>query len=151
MILWFQKSVNRAGKTILLTRERLFLIINTREANVSLEKRKRVIFHIDVNSAYLSWEAVYRLYHLGGRTDLREEVSAVGGDAALRHGIILAKSIPASLFNKDGKSASFLFWIVSDEITVVLGMASFCSCSTREAVTTTGSSVFSSDSTVSCA
>ena len=28
--------------------------------NVSLEK---VIFHIDVNSAFLSWEAVYRLHH----------------------------------------------------------------------------------------
>ena len=61
-------------------------------------KRKSVIFHIDVNSAYLSWEAVYRLHHLGGHTDLREEVSAVGGDAALRHGIILAKSIPAKRY-----------------------------------------------------
>lgn len=61
-------------------------------------KRKRVIFHIDVNSAYLSWEAVYRLHHLGGHTDLREEVSAVGGDAALRHGIILAKSVPAKRY-----------------------------------------------------
>lgn len=56
---------------------------------------KRVIFHIDVNSAFLSWEAVYRLYHLGGKVDLRNEVAAVGGDIALRHGIILAKSIPA--------------------------------------------------------
>lgn len=61
-------------------------------------KRKSVIFHIDVNSAYLSWEAVYRLHHLGGHTDLREEVSAVGGDAALRHGIILAKSVPAKRY-----------------------------------------------------
>ena len=41
---------------------------------------KRVVFHIDVNSAFLSWEAVYRLYHLGAKTDLREEVAAVGGD-----------------------------------------------------------------------
>lgn len=81
-----------------MTCKRLFAIMNVREANVSLEKRKRVIFHIDVNSAYLSWEAVYRLYHLGGHTDLREEVSAVGGDAALRHGIILAKSIPAKRY-----------------------------------------------------
>lgn len=58
-----------------------------------------VIFHIDVNSAFLSWEAVYRLYHLGGRVDLREEVSAVGGDMAMRHGIILAKSIPAKKYH----------------------------------------------------
>lgn len=57
-----------------------------------------VIFHIDVNSAFLSWEAVYRLYHLGGSVDLREQVSAVGGDMAMRHGIILAKSIPAKRY-----------------------------------------------------
>lgn len=59
----------------------------------------RVIFHIDVNSAFLSWEAVYRLFHLGGKVDLREQVSAVGGDMAMRHGIILAKSIPAKRYH----------------------------------------------------
>ena len=37
---------------------------------MSLERRN-VIFHIDVNSAFLSWEAVYRLHHLGGKEDLR--------------------------------------------------------------------------------
>ncbi len=58
----------------------------------------KVIFHIDVNSAYLSWEAVYRLQHVGGHVDLREQVCAVGGDAAMRHGIILAKSLPAKRF-----------------------------------------------------
>lgn len=58
-----------------------------------------VIFHVDVNSAFLSWEAVYRLCHLGGQTDLREEISAVGGDIAQRHGIILAKSIPAGQYH----------------------------------------------------
>lgn len=65
---------------------------------MSLERRN-VIFHIDVNSAFLSWEAVYRLHHLGGKEDLREKVSAVGGDMAMRHGIILAKSIPAKKFH----------------------------------------------------
>lgn len=65
------------------------------EVNVCL---KKVIFHIDVNSAFLSWEAVYRFYHAGGRVDLREEAAAVGGDMAMRHGIILAKSIPAKRF-----------------------------------------------------
>ena len=59
---------------------------------------KKTIFHIDVNSAFLSWEAVYRLAHKGGRQDLREIPSAVGGDVALRHGIILAKSIPAKKY-----------------------------------------------------
>ena len=65
----------------------------------------KTIFHIDVNSAFLSWEAVYRLYHLGGQVDLREEVAAVGGDMAMRHGIILAKSIPAKQYHiKTGES-----------------------------------------------
>ena len=58
----------------------------------------RVIFHVDVNSAFLSWEATYRLKHLGGKVDLRNQVSAVGGDMEMRHGIILAKSIPAKKY-----------------------------------------------------
>ncbi len=57
-----------------------------------------VIFHIDVNSAFLSWEAVYRLHILGEKTDIREIPSAVAGDIKKRHGIILAKSTPAKKF-----------------------------------------------------
>lgn len=57
----------------------------------------RVIFHIDANSAYLSWEAAYRLQH-GEKIDLREIPSVVGGDEKKRHGIILAKSIPAKKY-----------------------------------------------------
>ena len=64
-----------------------------------MDNTKRVIFHVDVNSAFLSWEAAYRLHHLGGKKDLREEAAAVGGDMALRHGIILAKSIPAKKYH----------------------------------------------------
>ena len=60
---------------------------------------EKIVFHIDVNSAFLSWEAVYRIHHLGCRTDLRQEVAAVGGDMAMRHGIILAKSIPAKRYH----------------------------------------------------
>ena len=59
---------------------------------------ENVIFHIDVNSAFLSWEAVYRLHILGEKTDLREIPSAVAGDIKKRHGIILAKSTPAKKF-----------------------------------------------------
>ncbi len=59
---------------------------------------KQTIFHVDVNSAFLSWEAAYRIYHLGAKTDIRNEVAAVGGDMAARHGIILAKSIPAKKY-----------------------------------------------------
>lgn len=58
----------------------------------------KIIFHIDVNSAFLSWEAVYRIAHCGGKLDIREVPSAVGGDMSLRHGIILAKSIPAKKY-----------------------------------------------------
>mgnify|MGYP003765457721 CR=1 FL=1 len=57
-----------------------------------------IVFHIDVNSAFLSWEAVYRLRIRGETTDLREIPSAVGGDINKRHGIILAKSIPAKKY-----------------------------------------------------
>ena len=65
----------------------------------------KIIYHIDVNSAFLSWEATYRLYHKGGKIDLREQVAAVGGDVTMRHGIILAKSIPAKKYNiKTGES-----------------------------------------------
>ena len=54
----------------------------------------RVIFHIDVNNAFLSWEAVHRLAN-GDELDLRNITSAVAGDKSKRHGIILAKSTPA--------------------------------------------------------
>ena len=60
---------------------------------------ERVIFHIDVNSAYLSWTAV-RMLQLGETTeDIREIPSIVGGNTDERHGIVLAKSIPAKRYN----------------------------------------------------
>lgn len=55
----------------------------------------RIIFHIDANSAYLSWEAVHRLQH-GDPLDLRTVPSVVGGDPETRHRIVLTKSIPAN-------------------------------------------------------
>ncbi|WP_368293699.1 DNA polymerase IV [Dehalobacter sp. TBBPA1] len=58
---------------------------------------KRIIFHIDANSAYLSWEAVHRLQH-GDSLDLRTVPSVVGGNQETRHGIILAKSIPTKKY-----------------------------------------------------
>lgn len=59
---------------------------------------ENLIFHVDVNSAFLSWEAVYRIRCLGEEQDLRELPSAVCGDVKQRHGIILAKSIPAGKY-----------------------------------------------------
>lgn len=56
------------------------------------------VFHVDVNGAYLSWSAAYRTCILGETTDLRDIPSIVGGDPATRHGIVLAKSIPAGRF-----------------------------------------------------
>ena len=49
----------------------------------------RIIFHIDVNSAFLSWDAVDRLQH-GEMIDLRNVPSIVGGDPKKRSGIVLA-------------------------------------------------------------
>lgn len=64
---------------------------------------EKIIFHIDVNSAFLSWEAVERLKHPEEfpeiTEDLRNIPSAVGGDRSQRHGIILAKSMPAKKYN----------------------------------------------------
>lgn len=58
------------------------------------EKEKNIIFHIDVNSAYLSWTAVKFLQY-GRKVDIRNLPSAIGGSEKNRHGIILAASIPA--------------------------------------------------------
>lgn len=57
----------------------------------------RTIFHIDANSAYLSWEAVKRI-KAGSTLDLRTIPSVIGGDEKLRHGIVLAKSISAAKY-----------------------------------------------------
>lgn len=53
--------------------------------------KKRVIFHIDVNNAFLSWTAV-KLLNEGYQTDIRNIPSIIGGDESKRHGIVLAKS-----------------------------------------------------------
>ena len=57
---------------------------------------ERIIFHIDVNSAFLSWEAARRVEN--GEEDIRLIPSAIGGDRDKRTGVILAKSIPAKKF-----------------------------------------------------
>ena len=57
---------------------------------------KRLIFHVDVNSAFLSWEAVRRIKE--GLPDLREIPSCIGGDPQKRTGIVVAKSIPAKKY-----------------------------------------------------
>ena len=56
-----------------------------------------LVFHVDANSAYLSWTAV-ALLEQGYEVDLREIPSAIAGNPENRHGIILTKSIPAKRF-----------------------------------------------------
>ena len=55
--------------------------------------RRRVIFHIDVNSAFLSWTAVQLLKD--GHQDIRLLPSVVSGDPNDRRSIVTAASIPA--------------------------------------------------------
>lgn len=50
--------------------------------------------HIDVNNAFLSWTAVFRLKQ-GEKVDIRNTYAIIGGDEKSRHGIVLAKSMPA--------------------------------------------------------
>lgn len=57
----------------------------------------KIIFHIDVNSAFLSWSAVEKLKN-GSDVDIREIPSIIGGDEASRHGIVLAKSVSAKKY-----------------------------------------------------
>ncbi len=59
--------------------------------------QESIFFHIDVNSAFLSWTALERLEN-GKEVDLREIPAIIGGDMAKRHGVVLAKSIPAKAY-----------------------------------------------------
>ena len=58
---------------------------------------EKVYFHVDVNSAFLSWSAL-KLLRDGQTLDLRTVPSAVGGDEEKRHGVVLAKSGPAKKY-----------------------------------------------------
>ena len=58
---------------------------------------ERLIFHVDVNSAFLSWEAVRRVK--SGGADIRLIPSCISGDPDKRTSVVLAKSIPAKKFN----------------------------------------------------
>ena len=59
---------------------------------------ERIIFHVDANSAFLSWSAAHRVLVLHEETDLRDIPSVVAGDKESRRGIILAKSTPAKKY-----------------------------------------------------
>lgn len=57
-----------------------------------------LIFHVDVNSAFLSWEAAHRLKLDPSAEDLRLINAVIGGDEEQRHGIVLAKSPSAKKY-----------------------------------------------------
>ena len=58
---------------------------------------ERKILHIDVNNAFLSWLAVYKLQS-GETLDIRTIPAIIGGDEETRKGIVLAKSMKAKEF-----------------------------------------------------
>lgn len=55
---------------------------------------ERIIFHVDVNNAFLSWSAVEMLKN-GSKIDIRTIPSVVGGDEKKRRGVVVARSFPA--------------------------------------------------------
>lgn len=55
---------------------------------------QRIIFHVDVNNAFLSWSALEMLKN-GSKIDIRTIPAVVGGDEKKRRGVVLAKSFPA--------------------------------------------------------
>lgn len=59
-----------------------------------------IIFHIDVNSAYLSWSALKLLEEQPDSVDIRTIPSIIGGNRETRHGIVLAKSLSAKKIYK---------------------------------------------------
>lgn len=59
--------------------------------------KDRIVFHIDVNNAFLSWTAVYLLKN-GYKQDIRKIPSIICGSEKERSGIVLAKSPVAKRF-----------------------------------------------------
>lgn len=81
-----------------------------------IKLKEKLIFHIDVNSAFLSWSAVDKLSKCEN-IDLRDIASVIGGDEESRRGVVLAKSMAAkkagiitgeSLFSARKKIANLL-------------------------------------------
>lgn len=65
-----------------------------KHGDINMEKQ---ILHVDVNNAFLSWLAVYKLKN-GEKIDIREQAAVIGGDETKRSGIVLAKSPKAKQF-----------------------------------------------------
>ena len=72
------------------------IICDNKENYMEVTSVAKLIFHVDVNSAYLSWEAAKRVAN--GEPDIRLIPAVIGGDREKRTGVVLAKSIPAKKF-----------------------------------------------------
>ncbi len=82
----------------------------------------RLIFHVDVNSAFLSWEAARRVKE--GGEDLRLIPACIGGDPERRTSVVLAKSIPAKAFGiRTGEPISMALRKCPD---LVIAPSDFC-------------------------
>ena len=89
---------------------------------------ERLIFHVDVNSAFLSWEAARRVKE--GLPDLREIPSCIGGDPKSRRGIVVAKSIPAKKYGvTTGEPVALALRKCPDLVCVPGEFALFARCS----------------------
>ena len=73
----------------------------------------KLVFHVDVNSAYLSWEAARRVAN--GEPDIRLIPSVIGGDREKRTGVVLAKSI--RLRNLASRQVNQLVWLCGSVLT----------------------------------
>ncbi|MDO4418702.1 MAG: DNA polymerase IV [Eubacteriales bacterium] len=69
-----------------------------KKKDINAKADQKIIFHIDVNSAFLSRSAVKMHREEPGSVDLRTIPSVVGGDPKSRHGIVTAKSVPAKKY-----------------------------------------------------
>ena len=87
---------------------------------------ERLIFHIDVNSAFLSWESARRVKQ--GLQDLRDIPACIGGDPKKRTGIVVAKSIPAK---KYGIQTGEPMAMAIPPRLMVLKMSGACYCQKR--------------------
>ena len=89
---------------------------------------QRLIFHVDVNSAFLSWEAAKRVKQ--GLPDLREIPSCIGGDPKKRTGIVVAKSIPAKKYGiQTGEPMGMALQKCPDLVCVPSDFALYVRCS----------------------
>lgn len=77
--------ISRDYSTFLLPKKRTYVTIMIGDC------MDRIILHIDVNNAFLSWTAVY-LLKTGFKKDIRKEYAVIGGNEQLRKGVVLAKS-----------------------------------------------------------